>query len=262
MKKITCFVLALMLCVAGTAFAAESVPSKTTNDMTKIEVTVENAPATDAPAVYVMPVNDATVGTEEITEEHKEALDISQAEVKKLMEVVSAENGEVSDYFANIVDSEGNILTDVKEMFGTTDADGNLIVDENVALDVFEFGPIVAGNYEEEYGKVTATMLFSTPYEKDQKVVVLIGIANVNAEKKSELADGEELTADCIDDIQWVAFEGIGMDAVQDQDEAYGCISVELTPEIVDAIQKASESAGATALMAVVSQAVEETPAE
>ena len=136
------------------------------------------------------------------------------------------------------------------------------MIDENMALDVFEFGPIVAGNYVEEYGKVTANMLFSTPYEKDQKVVVLIGIAKVNDEKKSQLAEGEELNSDCIDDIEWVAFEGVGQDAVEDQEETYGCIKVELTPEIVLAIQQAAEDAGTTALMAVVSQAAETEAAE
>lgn len=55
MKKITCFVLALMLCVAGTAFAAESVPSKTTTDLTKIEVTVENAPGRMLPRLIFCP---------------------------------------------------------------------------------------------------------------------------------------------------------------------------------------------------------------
>lgn len=136
------------------------------------------------------------------------------------------------------------------------------VIDENMALDVFEFGPIVAGNYVEEYGKITANMLFSTPYEKDQKVAVLIGIAKVNDEKKSQLAEGEELNSDCIDDIEWVAFEGVGQDAVEDQEETYGCIKVELTPEIVLAIQQAAEEAGTTALMAVVSQAAETEAAE
>ena len=105
-------------------------------------------------------------------------------------------------------------------------------------------------------------MLFSTPYEKDHKVAVLIGIAKVNDEKKSQLAEGEELNSDCIDDIEWVAFEGVGQDAVEDQEETYGCIKVELTPEIVLAIQQAAEDAGTTALMAVVSQAAETEAAE
>ena len=43
---------------------------------------------------------------------------------------------------------------------------------------------------------------------------------------------------------------------------AYGCIKVELTPEIVLAIQQAAEDAGTTALMAVVSQAAETEAAE
>lgn len=262
MKKITCFVLALMLCVAGTAFAAESVPSKTTTDLTKIEITVENAPE-NAPDVFILPVNATTMTEEQMTEEYKETMEISQAEVKKLMEVVNAEGGKVEDYFSIVVDSEGNPVDLKAFLAAAIAAEGEEpVIDENMALDVFEFGPIVAGNYVEEYGNVTANMLFSTPYEKDQKVAVLIGIAKVNDEKKSQLAEGEELNSDCIDDIEWVAFEGVGQDAVEDQEETYGCVKVELTPEIVLAIQQAAEDAGTTALMAVVSQAAETEAAE
>lgn len=208
-------------------------------------------------------MNAIAMTEEQMTEEYKETMEISQAEVKKLMEIVNAEGGKVEDYFSPVVDSEGNPV-DLKAFFAAAiAAEGEEpVIDENMALDVFEFGPIVAGNYAEEYGNVTANMLFSTPYEKDQKVAVLIGIAKVNDEKKSQLAEGEELNSDCIDEIEWVAFEGVGQDAVEDQEETYGCIKVELTPEIVLAIQQAAEEAGTTALMAVVSQAAETEAAE
>ena len=98
-------------------------------------------------------------------------------------------------------------------------------------MNVFEFKPIIAGNYDVAYGKVTAKMLFSTPYEAGEKVAVMIGLVNENA-------DGT-ITVD------WNAFEGVGIAA--DQIEAAGSIQVELDAETVLAIQNG------IALLAVVS---------
>lgn len=70
-------------------------------------------------------------------------------------------------------------------------------------------------------------MQFSTPYEKDEKVIVLIGLAKENQ--------------DGVQSIEWTAYEGIGV-------EEQGCIQVELDPEIILAIQNG------TALLAIVSK--------
>ena len=52
MKKMVCLVLALVLCL-NVAALAEYVPSKTTEDMTQIEVAAENMPG-DA-SLYIEP---------------------------------------------------------------------------------------------------------------------------------------------------------------------------------------------------------------
>ena len=44
MKKIACIVLALLLCLSAAAMA-ESVPSRTTTDLTTVTVAAENMPA-------------------------------------------------------------------------------------------------------------------------------------------------------------------------------------------------------------------------
>ncbi len=80
---------------------------------------------------------------------------------------------------------------------------------------------------------MTATMLFPTPYEKDEKVDVLIGIVNMQE-------DGAYT-------VDWQAFKGIGMGAVVGA-ETYGSIQAVFTPEIVWAIENG------VALLAVVSK--------
>ena len=80
-----------------------------------------------------------------------------------------------------------------------------------------------------EYGAVTATMVFSTPYEEGQQVAVLVGIVTENA-------DGTQSVA-------WQVFDGVGTSVA----EGSG-IEVTFTPEILEQVQNG------TALMAVVSR--------
>ena len=80
---------------------------------------------------------------------------------------------------------------------------------------------------------VTATMLFPTPYEKGEKVDVLIGIVT--------------LLGDDAYTVDWQAFKGVGMDFVTMQEETHGSIRSVFTPEIVWAIENG------IALLAVVS---------
>ena len=215
MKKIVCLILGLALCLTSVAALAESVPSKTTTDLTRFEVTAENQPGDET--LYLLPVNEATVG--DTLADYQEHLDICQAELEKL---AASEGTEA--YFGQVKDAEGNPV-DLRELLGVADG---------TQLNVFEFCPAIAGGFREDCGKVTATMLFSTPYEKDEKVIVLIGIVTVHE-------DGAQT-------VEWTAFEGVGLDAVEGQEETYGCIQVELTQEIVAAIQNG------TALLAVVSK--------
>ena len=205
MKKFTCLVIALMLCLTATAFA-ESVPSRMTGDMTSIEVTAENMPADSGFFIQPVPTDDPV---------YQEKINVCTTEVEKL-----AGSSSVERYFGEIRDNEGNIVS-LKDALGAD------------TLNVFEFCPLIAGEYEEAYGKVTAKMLFSTPYEKAEKVIVMIGLVTVDANGNQS--------------IQWTAYEGIGLGAVG-ATEGMGGIQVELDSEIVKAIEEG------IALLAVVSK--------
>lgn len=214
MKKLVCLVLALAMCACAAALA-ESVPSKTVSDLTRFEVVAENQP--DDANIYLLPVTEATVG--EQMPEYQERVEACEKEIEKLAGCESVES-----YFGEVTDAEGNVV-DLKALLG---------VEEDAVLNVFEFCPAIAGGFQEDCGNVTANMLFSTPYEEGEKVLVLIGLVTV-------LEDGTQ-------EIVWQVFEGVGLGAVTAENETYGGIQVELTPEIVTAIQEG------TALMAVVSK--------
>lgn len=218
MKKIACLVLALALCFTTVALAesvAESVPSKSVSDLTRFEVIAENQP--NDPGIYLLPVNEVTVG--EALPDYQERIDIYQVEIETLAAAESIES-----YFANATDAEGNPV-DLRAMLG---------LDADAVLNVFEFCPVIAGGFQEDCGKVTATMLFSTPYEQDEKVIVMIGIVTIHEDETQTVA--------------WQAFEGVGLGAVEAQEETHSAIRVELSPEIVKAIQEE------IALLAVISK--------
>ena len=197
MKKFACMLLALLLCLTSVAALAEYTPSKKAADLTKVEVTAENLPADSGFFSRIV--------TEDETEYQKQ-LSICEAEVAKL-----ATSDSIEAYFGVNVDLKALVAAD--------------------QLNVFEFKPIVVGGYEAAYGKVTARLLFSTPYGVGEKVAVLIGLV-------TEKADGSTV-------VDWKAFEGVGIAA--DQVEAAGSIQVELDAETVLAIQNG------IALLAVVS---------
>lgn len=214
MKKLVCLVLALMMCTSAAALA-ESMPSKTVADLTRFEVVAENQP--DDENIYLLPVNEVTVG--ETLPEYQARIDICEKEIEKL-----AVSETIESYFGEVTDAERSVV-DMRALLGAG---------EDETLNVFEFCPAIAGGFQEDCGKVTATMLFSTPYEEGEKVLVLIGLVTV-------LEDGTQ-------EVAWRAFEGVGLGAIEDEEETYGSIQVELTPEIVAAIQEG------TALLAVVSK--------
>lgn len=228
-------ILVLLMSVSAVAMA-ESVPSKTVLAMTQFEVVAENQP--DDANIFLLPVNEATVG--EALPQYQEYIDACTLEIEKM---AASEN--VESYFGEVVDAEGNVV-DLRAL---------LEVEDDVALDVFEFCPAIAGGFQEECGKVTAKLLFSTPYEKDEKVLVLIGVVtklDETAEPTAEPTEVPETEIDVLADetqsVKWHVFEGVGMDMVEDQEETYGSIQVELTQEIVNSIQNEM------ALMAVVSK--------
>ena len=206
MKKIACIVLALLLCLSMAAMA-ESVPSRTTTDLTTVTVAAENMPAdanfTLTPITEVDPAN--------MTPEMQVRVEACNAEIAKLNE-----SGNAVEYFGEVTDANGNAVS-LTELLGTDE------------VNVYEFFPLSAEGFEVEYGAVTATMVFPTPYEEGQQVAVLVGIVTENA-------DGTQSVA-------WQVFDGVGTSVA----EGSG-IEVTFTPEILEQVQNG------TALMAVVSR--------
>lgn len=195
MKKVLCLILALV-CL-GTLAMAESVPSKSTADLVEtVEVKTESGVV--AENLVVSAVTDEVV--------YKEKIEACQTEIKKLEESASVE-----EYFGEVKDSTGAVVS-LTEVFGS----------ETIAVN--EFMPIIVENYDASYGKVSVGFKFSTPYAKDERVVVLVGVTN-------------PLTGE----IEWVALEGVGTGVD-------GAIEVEFTAELLEAIQNGD------ALMAVVNQ--------
>ena len=198
MKKFVCLILALIMTIATMALA-ESTPSKTTGDLTQIEVSVENIPADSG--FFMKPVVEADPV-------YQEKVEICQNEIVKL-----AESEKVEEYFSVVVDTQGNAVS-LNEVLGTE------------TLNVYEFCPVVAEQFEENYGAVKATLRFATPYEKGEKVVVLIGLVDTEAVEDTP--------------IVWTAFDG---DVVEQ-----GCVEAEFDAATVLAIQEGN------ALMAIASR--------
>ena len=193
MKKFLCALLVLMMGISAMA-VAEFVPSKTTSDMTTVAVVTETG-------VVVEDLKVVPVAVE--SEEHKEKVEVCNTEVQKLAQ---AEN--VVAYFGEVKDKEGNVI-DIHEIL------------ESETANVFEFCPLVVEGYEPEMGKIAMTMQFSTPYEVDAAVIVVIGFV---------AEDGT---------IAWTAYEAV----VTEEG-----IQIEFDAETMVAIQEG------TALMAVISK--------
>lgn len=195
MKKLVCMAAALM-CVAGMAAAEGYVPSKTAVDMNRFELVTEGLND-----LVVRPV----VNTEEMDEADKAVYE------KEIENLKNANDPEA--YFANVTDYQGNPVS-LKDMLGA----------EKVS--VHEMCLLTVENYNTSYGSLTMNMYFSTPYQKDEKVVVLVGLVTVNE-------DGAQ-------NIQWVAYEGTGVEE--------GGLVVEFDAQTMEAVQNG------TALLAVVSK--------
>ena len=212
MKKIVCLTLALLLCLSAVALAEEVVPSKNTSDMVVVEV--DPALNTNVPADSGFVVIPVLEEDEAQAAEYADNIALCREEIVKLME--SAAGGTdasgVEAYFGEVRDSEGNVVV-LSEALSAP------------ALNVFEFMPLVAANYDEAYGNVTLTFQFKTPDAQDEPERVMIGLRNAET--------GE---------MEWTVFEGIGVGEE-------GAVQVEFTPEILKAIQEDN------ALLAVVSAA-------
>lgn len=212
MKKLVCLILAMALCISISALA-ETSPSKTTADLMRFDVSAENQTGDLHP--YLFPINELTV--ESGLPAHIDHLAILERELAKLSDMG------IDSYFADATDSMGHSVN-LREMMN---------LDKGAALNVFEFCEVIAGGFQEDCGRVTATMLFPTPYEKGEKVDVLIGIVTI-------LADNAYT-------VTWQAFKGVGVGAVYGM-ETHGSIRAVFTPEIVWAIENG------IALLAVISK--------
>lgn len=196
MKKFVAILLTLVLCLS--VAAAESVLSKTTSDMTEVkDVVVENLPADSTFSIAIV--------------EKEEAIVVANTEIAKLVEAVQTTN--VATYFGEITDSKGNVVS-LTEVLGTE------------TMNVHEFMPIEVNDYEEDYGTVTMTFTVSTPYAKDEQIVVLLGLVTI-------AEDGTQTVA-------WTAHDA----EVTEE----GTIKVTFEPETLKLIQEG------TALIAIVSK--------
>ncbi len=207
MKKMFCLAFALLLCLTSTAMA-ESRPSRTAHDMTMVEV--DTAYPLAGSGFFIRLVEEDEIA-------YQTHLDACAIEVAKL-----AASQDVETYFGEITDYSGHPVS-LRERLATD------------APKVFEFWPVIAGGYDKSYGKVDAKLLFPTPYEKDEKVVVTIGRVRLDQEGNQT--------------VEWTAYEGVGLGVQKGPVEKEGAILVkQLDPEIVLAIQNE------IALLAVVSK--------
>ena len=195
MKKALCLILVLV-CL-GTMAVAESVPSRSTADLVEtVEVRTESGAAAE----------DLIIATVEDEVAYATEIEVCQNEIARLQESAS-----VAEYFGEVRNSAGEVVS-LTEVLGSEQ------------LVVNEFMPIIVDNYDATYGNVTVVFKFSTPYEKDEPVVVLIGIVNPETGL-----------------VEWVALEGVGTGVD-------GAIEVEFTAELLEAIQSGS------AMMAIVNK--------
>lgn len=147
----------------------------------------------------------------------------------------------INAYFGELKDFEGNTIVlpdailpeepadpDATEAPAEPDATEEPAEAEIDSLNIFEFMPIIAVGYEDEFGNVTLKMLFSTPYEKDEKVVAMIGLVDAhenideviaeNVDDETDEADvsvqlaSDEERAEEIQSVVWTAYEGIGVE--------------------------------------------------
>ena len=152
MKKIIAIALTLvLLCGAATVLADTGLitPSKTTEDFTTFEVTVEHP--VDGKGVILFPINENTVP--DITK-YQADLDAADAELEKAQAAKT-----------------------VEAYFGAEDAAKiTAILGQNASISLDELFAVLESGYEESMGKATVTCEVATPYEKDEKVAAMIGI--------------------------------------------------------------------------------------
>jgi len=185
MKKFFAVVLAL-ICLMS--FAVADTPSKETKDLITVTFEPENKIPGNGLVIEVKPLEEF--------EKDVKFVELGNAIIKALSEAKDFE-----EYFGELRNPQGEVVT-LEEIIGEK------------AGNVNEFNGILVANYDEALGKVTVQVGFTTPYEKDEKVAVLIGAANT-----------EDGTA------TWTALEGTGLED--------GSVEIVFEPETLTAIQEA-----------------------
>lgn len=169
MKKLVSVLIALMLCLTAVA-AAESVPSKTTDDMTNVSVPSKST--SDMTNINV-PTDTAFNVTVPATAESVAACD---NEIQKLQG-----SANVAEYFGEVKNAAGEVVS-LTAALGTD------------TLTVNEFTPLTIENYKEEYGNVVLNLAFATSYTAGDKVLVMIGLVTV--------------AEDATQTVAWTMYEG------------------------------------------------------
>lgn len=203
MKKLVCAMLVcVMLCMSAVAFAA--VPSKTTQDMASVvEVETSTDVAAD-PGFIIEIIEEQEYATTEL-----ETIASFIQGTEETEETEASEPVPVIEYFTQ---SE-TVAEQVTELL-PEDFDASTLV-------MYEFAPLTAVNYEEEYGDVTATMVFATKYRPEQTLVAMVGIV------KGVDEDGNQI-------VEWTALKAEAVENEDDPEKGYVRIYFpqELIPEI------------------------------
>lgn len=241
MKKWMSALIAVILVLSAVTAFADAAPSKTTSDLATVE---EVTTSTDVQVKedFAITVAEDTIMTVE--------------EVEKLYEFVTtpkedapAENNAPIDYFEDEVKEA--VLTILNENLPETEA---LVLDDLQDWEINEIVTVEAENYEEAYGDVTVTFSFATPYEKDQKLIALLGLFDGT---RTEVEPGVyEFNA------EWIPLQAEVGDAevtvtADGQIETTYKVNVIFTQE---AMEKMAKSVSST--VAILSEPTVEAPAE
>lgn len=162
MKKLLVLVLALMMVLTTAAFA---VPSKTTGDLTVVEV-IKSETGVEVPANLVVAIPAPTkTATDELDKVVKFV-----AEGKKPVEYFAKENPVVEESIKALLPADVDVTT----------------------LEMNEFAPLNVENYDETIGNLTVGFKFATEYKDGAVIVAMVGVVT------GVDADGNSI-------IEWVA---------------------------------------------------------
>lgn len=153
MKKFFCLMAAMTMLLSACAYA-ESVPSKTTDDMIQIEIVTDETAGAES-AAFIVPVQEGDAANADI-------LAVSAAEIQKI-----AASATVEEYFGEVKDTKGSTI----RLQDLLEAD---------QLNCHEFFPVIAGGFEQQDGATSVRMKVAAPYAAGEKVLVLIGLAAEN----------------------------------------------------------------------------------